>query len=143
MVLYAGSAWAFQGPFQPGWSYRSGTPAAMLKPPPVHPGPDGFLDPLAGTLVRDPAGGTQVSLRDTVDTAVTVTIRSQGGDETLPVVTIARDGRRLCQSPANAGATLYAVCGKVRLTITLYGPNPLPAGATSVSGGLATSGPLN
>jgi methionine sulfoxide reductase heme-binding subunit len=140
-LLYYGSAWAFQGPFQPGWAYRSGTPAALLKPPPVHPGSEGFSDPLTGVMVRSPAGATQVSLRDTVDTELTISVRSPDSSETLPVVTIDRGGRQVCQVPANVGTTIYAVCGKTRLTISLYGSGT-PTGTTRVAGQLATSGPL-
>ena len=140
-VVYFGAGWAFTGPFQPGWALRSGTPAAMLAPPPPHAAGAAFSDPLVGVLVRDAAGGTQVSLRDTVDSALTVAVRSPGSAETLPVVTIDRAGRQLCQAPATAGPTLYAVCGKTRLTIALFGAAPSP-GTSSVTGRLTTSGPL-
>jgi hypothetical protein len=85
----------------------------------------------------------QISLRDTVDTGLTLAIRSPNANETLPVVTIARDGRVLCAVPATAGSTLYAVCGKTRLTITFFGaPSVLESGG-QITGQLETSGPLN
>jgi methionine sulfoxide reductase heme-binding subunit len=150
-LLYFGTVWALQGPLQPGWAARSGTPVAAVSPGPVHPGPDGFSDPLAGAMVRDAAGNTQISFRDTIDTELTITIRSpNGATESLPVVTIARGTRELCAVPASVGATLYAVCGGTRLTITLYengtasAARTLPAvGTADITGELATSGPLS
>jgi hypothetical protein len=139
-------AWAINGPLQPGWSAKAGTPttaAAAVTPGPVHPGPEGFSDPLVGVVVRDQSGSVQISLRDTVDTALTIAIRSPNADETLPVVTISRDDRVLCAVPASAGTTLYAVCGNVRLTITLYGPQTVLDIGGQITGRLETSGPLN
>jgi sulfoxide reductase heme-binding subunit YedZ len=143
----AGS-WAFNGPFQSGWSARAGTPpvkAVAAKPGPVHPGPGGFSDPLAGVMVRDRTGNVQISMRDMVDTGLTIAIRSPRSNETLPVVTIARDDRVVCAVPTTAGTTLYAVCGATRLTIGLYDSSlssALPGGG-QVTGRLLTSGPLN
>ena len=142
-TLYLITGWAFQGPFQRGWAARAGTPQVTAKPGPVHPGPEGFSDPLAGVMVRDAAGNTQISMRDTVDTALTIAIRPPTVAETLPVVTIARGARQLCTAPANVGSTLYVVCGTTRLTITLYGTGPLIVGTTNITGTIATSGPLN
>lgn len=138
--------WAFAGPFQDGWAAKAGTPAVKtvaVKRGPVHPGPGGFSDPLIGVLVRDGAGGVQISLRDTVDTGLTIAIRSPNSNETLPVVTIARDGRALCTMPASAGTTLYAVCGTTRLTIAFYGSGSVLTQGGQISGQLETSGPLN
>lgn len=135
--------WAFNGPFEADWSSRSGTPVIKVTPGPVHPGNAGFSDPLDGVLVRDAAGNVQISMRDMVDTALTVEIRSPNDTETLPVVTVARDNRVLCTVPATAGSTLYAVCGTTRLTITFYGyPAALESGG-EITGTLNTSGPLN
>jgi methionine sulfoxide reductase heme-binding subunit len=144
VVLAAGTGWAFNGPLQDGWSAKAGTPPVTVasKTGPVHPGPGGFSDPLVGVMVRDSAGNTQISMRDTVDTALTITVRSPGSNETLPVMTIARDARVLCTVPATAGTTLYAVCGATRLTITLYGPAPVLAAGGQITGKLDTSGPL-
>jgi methionine sulfoxide reductase heme-binding subunit len=141
-TLWIVSSWALHGPFQLGWAAKAGTPpiATAAKPGPVHPGPGGFSDPLAGVMLRNPAGSTQISLRDMVDTALTIAIRSPTSVETLPVITIARDGRVLCTVPATAGANLYAVCGPTRLTITLFGPSS--AATSEVIGRLVTSGPL-
>jgi methionine sulfoxide reductase heme-binding subunit len=145
--LVVGTAWAFGGPLQAGWAAKAGTPtvavAVVVSPGPVHPGPGGFSDPLAGVLVRDSAGNTQISMRDTVDTGLTVGIRSPSTNETLPVVTIAREGRVLCTVPATAGSTLYAVCGKTRLTIAFYGSAAVLKSGGQITGTLITSGPLN
>jgi hypothetical protein len=144
------AGWAFQGPFQPGWTLRAGTPQVSAKPGPVHPGTGGFSDSLVGVMVRDASGNTQISMRDSVDTALTLAIRSPASNETLPVVTVARDGRQLCAGPANVGPTLYAVCGTTRLTITLFGSEDLASsvrvvtpGTSDITGQLNTSGPLN
>ena len=143
-VLCLGVIWALQGPLQPGWAAKAGTPpVAATKPGPVHPGPGGFSDPLVGVMARDSTGNTQISFRDTVDTALTINIRSPNSTESLPVVTIDRDKRELCAVPARVDATLYGVCGTTRFTITLYaGPSPTGTGTSDVTGQLATSGPL-
>jgi sulfoxide reductase heme-binding subunit YedZ len=145
-ILVASGVWALTGPFQPGWAGRAGTPvvkAAAVKPGPVHPGPGGFSDPLSGVLVRDSAGNVQISMRDMADTGLTIAIRSPNTTETLPVVTIARDGRVLCSVPSNPGTTLYAVCGATRLTIAFYGPSTVLTKGGQITGQLVTSGPLN
>ena len=143
--LVVAGDWAFNGPFQPGWSAKAGTPpvkTAVVKGP-VHPGPGGFSDPLVGVLVRDQSGGVQIALRDAVDNALTITIRSPNSSETLPVVTIARDQRVLCTVPATVTTTLYAVCNTTRLTITFYASDTVLQTGGSVTGRLDTSGPLN
>jgi hypothetical protein len=145
-ILVASAVWALTGPFQPGWAARAGTPvvkAAAVKLGPVHPGPGGFSDPLAGVLVKDSAGNVQISMRDMVDTGLTIAIRSPNSNETLPVVTIARDNRVLCSVPATPGTTLYAVCGTTRLTIAFYGTSSVLAKGGQITGQLVTSGPLN
>jgi sulfoxide reductase heme-binding subunit YedZ len=144
-ALTVGGGWAFNGPLQVGWAARAGTPtvAAITKARPIHPGPGGFSDPLAGSMVRDSAGLTQISMRDMVDTALTIAIRSPTSQETLPVVTIARDGRSLCNVPATAGQTLYAICEGTRLTIMLSGPASAATTGGPIVGKLVTSGPLN
>lgn len=144
--LIAGSAWAFGGPLEPGWAAKAGTPTvttAVAKPGPVHPGPGGFSDPLVGVLVRDASGASQISMRDTVDTALTIVIRSPTSNETLPLVTIARDGRVLCSAAASVDSTLYTVCGTTRLTIAFYGPPAVLKSGGQITGTLITSGPLN
>ena len=145
LLLAAGVSWASAGPFAPGWAAKAGTPTVPLaaKPGPVHPGPDGFSDPLVGVVVRDANGYAQISLRDTVDTTLTVSIRSPNSNETLPVVAIARDGRVICTAPATAATTLYAVCGSTRLTISLDGPGTVLQTGGPITGLLITSGPLN
>jgi sulfoxide reductase heme-binding subunit YedZ len=145
VALALGTGWAFNGPFQAGWSAKAGTPPvkAASKTGPVHPGPGGFSDPLVGVMVRDPTGSTQISMRDTVDTGLTIAVRSPGTNETLPVVTISRDGQVLCTVPATAGATLYAVCGKTRLTINFYGSAAVLKAGGQMTGRLTTTGPLN
>jgi sulfoxide reductase heme-binding subunit YedZ len=146
-ILVGTGGWAFSGPFQPGWSAKAGTPplktAVVSNPGPVHPGPEGFSDPLAGIVVRDRSGKFQISMRDMVDTGLTIAIRSPNSNETLPVVTIARDGRVLCTVPATAGSTLYAVCGTTRITIEFYGPASVLTNGGQIKGQLVTSGPLN
>ncbi|MHB8718608.1 MAG: hypothetical protein ACYDAC_06920 [Candidatus Dormibacteria bacterium] len=137
------AVWAVHGPWAPGWAVRAGTPTtAVATPGPVHPGPGGFSDPLTGVLVRDAGGGVQIALRDMVDTGLTIAVRSATATETLPVITIARDGRTLCTVPASAGTTLYAVCGSTRLTIALDTSGTQSAAGGSVTGRLITSGPL-
>jgi sulfoxide reductase heme-binding subunit YedZ len=146
LCLFVGFTWAFSGPFQAGWAARAGTPpvkAVAAKAGPVHPGPGGFSDPLAGVLVRDASGNNQISMRDLVDTALTIGIRSPNSNETLPVVTIARDVRVLCTVPATATSTLYAVCGTTRLTIAFYASSSVLKTGGQITGRLITSGPLN
>jgi hypothetical protein len=82
-------------------------------------------------------------MRDTVDTALTVSVRSANSSETLPVVTIARTARVLCTVPAKAGSTLYAICGPSRVTVSFSGPNAVAKGGGQIKGRLITSGPLN
>ena len=143
-VLYFGTSWALAGPLHPGWAARAGTPTvASTNPGPVHAGPNGFSDPLVGVMVRDPAGNTQISLRDTVDAALTIFIRSPTSSETLPVITVDRNGHELCSVPAQAATNLYTVCRGTRMTISLYGSESTPVGTSNVTGQLATSGPLN
>jgi sulfoxide reductase heme-binding subunit YedZ len=147
LFLFVAGTWAFSGPFQVGWAAKAGTPpvkpVVAAKPGPVHPGPGGFSDPLVGTMVRDAAGNTQISMRDSVDTALTISIRSPNSSETLPTVTINRDKRVLCSVAAAVTATLYAVCGTTRVTIAFYGPTSAVTGGGQITGRLNTSGPLN
>jgi sulfoxide reductase heme-binding subunit YedZ len=140
LFIATGSSWAFSGPLAPGWAARAGTPtvAVSTKHGPVHPGPNGFSDPLVGVMARDASGYTQISMRDAVDTTLTVAIRSPNANESLPVITIARDGRVLCTVPATAADILYAVCGATRLTISLNAPT-----TGQITGQLVTSGALN
>jgi methionine sulfoxide reductase heme-binding subunit len=145
-IVVGAGAWAFAGPFQPGWAARAGTPVVKVvaaKPGPVHPGPGGFTDPLAGVLVKDTAGNVQISMRDMADPDLTIAIRSPNTAETLPVVTISRGTKALCSMPGTPGTTLYAVCGKVRLTIAFYGSTTVLAKGGQITGQLVTSGPLN
>lgn len=146
LALFLGGNWAISGPFAPGWSAKAGTPVATPSPSPagpVHPGPQGFSDPLVGVVAVSKTGYIQISMRDSVDTGLTIAIRSPNASETLPVVTISRDTRVLCTVPAAVSDTLYAVCGTTRVVITFYGsPNVLKQGG-SITGLLTTSGPLN
>jgi sulfoxide reductase heme-binding subunit YedZ len=138
------AVWAVHGPFRPGWAAVAGTPAPLLSPGlppastaiPVHSGSGGFSDDLVGTMVRDAAGRTQVALRDVVDPALTLDVRSPTSAETLPVVTVFRGERTVCSVPARPGASLYAVCGTARMTIALSG------GPTGITGTLDATGPL-
>jgi methionine sulfoxide reductase heme-binding subunit len=142
VLVYGGVNWFVQSPLQPDWALRSGTPAADLsQPAPVHRGPGGFSDPLVGTMLRGADGTTQVALRDKVDTALTVVVRSPTTTESLPVVTIARNSRVVCTVPARVSSTLYAVCGGTRLVIALYGVTAA-TGSQSVTGRLDASGGL-
>ena len=145
VVLVVSTRWALSGPFQADWAARAGTPQIKVAAHvgPVHPGPAGFSDPLVGVLVRDPGGNLQISMRDTVDTALTIAIRSPNASETLPVVTVARDSRVICTVPATAGATLYAVCGTTRMIITFYGSQLVLTSGGQITGRLDTSGPLS
>lgn len=144
VVLVLSTRWAFSGPLQSDWSAKAGTPPVKVaQVGPVHSGPEGFSDPLVGVVVRDAAGNLQIAMRDTVDTALTVSVRSPNSNETLPVVTVARDSRVICTVPATAGGTLYAVCGKTRILITFYGSELVLTSGGQVTGRLDTSGPLN
>lgn len=139
-------AWAAIGPLQPGWPAKAGTPpvaVVAVTPGPVHPGPAGFSDPLAGIAVRDKTGKFQISMRDMIDVGLTITIRSPGLNETLPVVSVARDGRVLCTVPAAVGTNLYAVCGTTRFTVTFLGSDSVLKTGGPISGRLDTTGPLN
>jgi len=91
---------------------------------------------MIGTLSKT-GGGIGVALRDTVDTALTVVITGPGPTQTLPELTIARNGHPVCaRVAARVSLSLYAVCGTTRLVITLYGTAP------SITGRIVTSGPL-
>jgi len=144
LALFVGGNWAFSGPLAPGWAAKAGTPVPSPSPSPsgpIHTGP--FSDPLIGVVVVSKTGYVQVSLRDTVDTALTIAIRSPNPNETLPVVTISRDTRVLCTVPASVTDTLYAVCGTTRLVIAFYGEGSVLKNGGSITGQLTTSGPLN
>lgn len=144
LALFVGGNWAFTGPLAPGWSAKAGTPVPSPSPSPsgpIHTGP--FSDPLYGVVVVGKGGYLQISMRDTVDTALTVAIRSPNSNETLPVVTISRDTTVLCTVPASVTDTLYAVCGTTRLTITFYGSSAVLKSGGNITGQITTSGPLN
>ena len=143
-ALFLGGNWALAGPMAPGWSAKAGTPVATPSPSPSGPVHTGaFSDPLIGLVVVNPPGYVQISMRDTVDTELTISIRSPNSNETLPVVTISRGTRVLCQVPATTGTTLYAVCGTVRMLISFYGSATVMKTGGEVTGRLTTSGPLN
>ena len=143
LFVVIGGQWAIGGPFQANWSARAGTPVLKTVKSVVHTGPGGFSDPLVGVMVRDSAGNVAISMRDTVDTALTVTVQSPDPmSQTLPVVSIARGTRVLCTVPATAGTTLYAVCGKTRLAITLYGTESAVKSGGNITGRLDTTGTL-
>jgi len=144
-TLVVMGVWAISGPLQLGWSAKAGTPVARVASAPriVHPGPEGFSDPLYGVLTKDSAGNVSISLRDAVDTDLTVSVRSPNTTETLPVVTVARGTRVLCSVPATATTTLYTVCNSVRISITFYGSVSLVETGGNITGRLDTSGPLN
>lgn len=144
LALFIGGSWAFSGPLAPGWSAKAGTPVPTPSPSPSGPIHTGaFSDPLIGVVVVGKNGYLQISMRDTVDTALTIAIRSPNSNETLPVVSISRDNRVLCTMPASVSDTLYAVCGTTRLTITFYGSAAAMKNGGNISGQLTTSGPLN
>lgn len=144
-ALVVMGVWAVSGPFQLGWAQKAGTPPVKVAAVtgPVHPGPDGFSDPLYGVLTRDAAGNVSISFRDQADPDLTLSLRSPGTTETLPVLTVSRGTKVLCTVPGNPGVTLYAVCGKVRLQITFFGSTDLVTSGGSITGRLDTSGPLN
>jgi sulfoxide reductase heme-binding subunit YedZ len=137
--------WAVTGPFQSGWAARAGTPPVKVAAVtgPVHPGPDGFSDPLVGVLARDSSGNISIALRDTVDTELTITVRSPNQNETLPVMTVARGSRKLCTVPASTQTYLYAVCRTTRLVVTFYASGDVLEDGGPITGRLDTSGPLN
>lgn len=140
VATYAICAWSVAGPLRPGWAVAAGTPTSILtsKPsaPPLRSAAHGFSDGLIGTMTRT-SGGVDIALRDTVDTALTVVITPPGPTETLPLLTVARNGVTVCADvPARVGVSVYAVCNRTRLVITLFGSGP------STTGRLVTSGPL-
>jgi methionine sulfoxide reductase heme-binding subunit len=144
-LIAAGAGWAFSGPLSPGWATRAGTPVAGASAGSgsVHSGPEGFQDPVAGVVVRDPSGYVQISMRDQVDPALTIAVRSPNSGETLPVVTIARDGRVLCTTPATVTTSLYTICNATRLTISFAGDGAVLKAGGPISGLLTTSGRLD
>ena len=140
MATYAICAWSVAGPLRPGWAVTAGTPASILtsKPssPPIRSATHGFSDALIGTVTKTSVG-VDIGLRDIVDTALTVVITPAGPTETLPQLTVARNGVTVCANvPARVGVSVYAVCKGTRLVITLFGTGP------SITGRLVTSGPL-
>jgi methionine sulfoxide reductase heme-binding subunit len=144
-LIAAGAGWAFSGPLSPGWATRAGTPVggAIAGSGSAHSGPEGFQDPVAGVVVRDPSGYVQISMRDQVDPALTIGVRSPDSGETLPVVTVARDGRVLCTTPATVTTSLYAVCNATRLTISFAGDGAALKAGGPIGGLLTTSGRLD
>ena len=140
MATYAICAWSVAGPLRPGWAVTAGTPASILasKPsaPPIRSATHGFSDALIGTVTKT-SSGVDIGLRDTVDTALTMVIMPAGPTETLPQLTVARNGVTVCANvPARVGVSVYAVCKGTRLVITMFGTGP------SITGRLVTSGPL-
>jgi sulfoxide reductase heme-binding subunit YedZ len=138
-TVYAICAWAVEGPLQPGWAAIAGTPTSILTSsatPSARPVRNGFADPMIGVLTRS-ATAVYIALRDTVDSALTVTVVPPGPTETLPQLTVDRGGHPVCAAvPARVGVSIYAVCGTTRLVITLYGTGP------SITARIVTSGPL-
>src|SRR3984893_85072 len=133
-------AWAFRVPLQPGWAAVAGTPSTILSkapasPGPVHSGNGGFVDKLIGFLTQTPAGAA-IGLRDIVDTTLSLSVMPPDATQTLPVVTVQRNGKTVCTAPARVTQTIYAVCGTTRIVIALFGA---PAHLT---GQLTTSGAL-
>ncbi len=140
VTAYAICAWTVGGPLRTGWAATAGTPSSILTakptPPPLRSARHGFDDPLIGTLTKT-AAGVDIGLRDTVDTALTIEIVPPGPTETLPQLTVARDGATVCaRVPARVGVSVYAVCNGTRLVITMYGAGP------AITGRIVTSGPL-
>jgi methionine sulfoxide reductase heme-binding subunit len=133
-------AWAFGGPLQPGWAAKAGTPRSILTSgSSFHTARSirtGFDDPMIGTLSKT-AGGIGIALRDTVDTGLTAVITGPGPTQTLPELTIERNGQPVCaRVAARVSVSLYAVCGTTRVVITLYGTGP------PITGRIVTSGQL-
>lgn len=140
MTTYAICAWSVAGPLRPGWAVTAGTPASILtsktSPPRHRIATHGFSDALIGTMATT-SSGIDIGLRDVVDSALTLVIVPAGPTETLPQLTVARDGQTVCANvPVRAGVSVYAVCNGTRVVITLFGRGP------SITGRLLTSGPL-
>jgi hypothetical protein len=138
LALTATWSWALRGPFQPGWAAVAGTPvtATAVGSPGLSAGARaGIADALVGTMAQTPAGA-EIAFRDVVDPSLTLSVVPPGPTETLPVLTVSRNGTRLCTSPVRAVTTMYAECGSTRLVIQLFGD------ATHLTGRLITSGPL-
>ncbi len=139
LAVTATCSWALRNPLQPGWAAVAGgaatTAAAVASPTPVHRPRSGFADDLVGTMSQT-AAGAEIAFRDVVDPTLTLTVVPPGPTETLPVLTIARNGTRVCTAPVRAVTTMYAQCGGTRLVIQLFGS------ATHLTGRLITSGAL-
>jgi hypothetical protein len=138
LALTATGSWALRGPFQPGWAAVAGTPVsatAVASPAPLPSARSGFADALVGTMARTPAGA-EIAFRDVVDPALTLSVLPPGPTETLPVLTVSRNGRRVCSAPVRALTTMYAQCGATRVVIELFGDS------VHLSGRLTTSGAL-
>jgi sulfoxide reductase heme-binding subunit YedZ len=139
-AVVAGCSWAARGPLRPGWAAIAGAPTSLLSraspsPGPVHTGRARFADPLVGSMVQTPAGA-EIAFRDSFDPGLTLTIMPPDVTGSLPVITVLRDGVRICSAPARAVLTIYAVCGTTRIVVALFGS---PAHLT---GRLTASGPL-
>jgi hypothetical protein len=140
IVVSAATTWAVQGPFQPGWTVKSGTPASILGSGAqtravVHHGGAAFHDGLVGVALRS-AAGTTFSLRDTVDTTLTVELLPPGPAQMSPTLVVQRNGATLCNAPARMTDVAYAVCGQTRVVVQLFGS------LSYVTGTITTSGPL-
>lgn len=139
--LVAVCSWTLRGPLQPGWAASAGTPSTILsrgsgsQPGVVRRGRSGFADGLVGVAVQTPAGA-EIGLRDVVDPALTFTIMPPSPTQTQPEVTVERNNRPVCSTPARVVKTIYAVCGSTRLVIELFGTTG------RLTGRLITSGPL-
>lgn len=140
VAVVASCSWAVRGPFQPGWAAVAGTPTSILagaapSSGPVHARGAAFADNLVGSMVQTPAGA-EIAFRDVVDSALTLTIMPPDATASLPVVTVARGGVPLCSAPARVVTTIYAVCGKTRIVIALFGSQAHLTGRLTTSGSL-------
>lgn len=155
LTVALGSAWAAAGPLKPGWSWRAGTPTAILKPlvasprPQVaQPGPSPIMiqpadvaangqtqDPLQGAVVQEPGGGNKLVLTDLHDPTLQLVIRSARPGEPATALAMVRSGQVVCVTPAQVGDAIAADCGKTHLVIVLQRAGDVVTGRLVKSGG--------
>jgi methionine sulfoxide reductase heme-binding subunit len=155
LTVALGSAWAAAGPLKPGWSWRAGTPTAILKPlvgsaaPKVgQPGPSPIVvqpaastangqteDPLQGTIVAQPGGGNKLVLTDLHDPTLQLVIRTARPGEPATALAMVRSGQVTCVTTATVGDAIAADCGKTHLVVVLQRAGDVVTGRLVRTGG--------
>jgi len=135
LLVVVTAVWAADGPLQPGWARRAGTPlsliggtgaaAAPVASPKAQPSAVADLgitqDPVAGQYVRLPSGQTRLLLTDQRDPTVQFVIRPAGPGDPGPMLAVIHAGRVGCVAPStDATASLIsAVCGSTLIQIVI------------------------